>query len=108
MKVFSPLYEKVLEGYKAADGVCPGVFLDRLDGDEGHEDVLVRAGFLLECAYAVVYLLGLGFGERVISLGVLDFAEDQEAVGAPAASISTFFIMYEEILLLVKNSKCWQ
>ena len=47
-----------MEGYEAADGVCPGVFLDRFDGDEGYENVLVRAGFLLECAYAVVYLLG--------------------------------------------------
>ena len=81
MEVFSPLYEKVLEGDETADGVCPGVFLDRFDGDEGHEDVLVGAGFLLECAYAVVYLLGLGFGERVIALGILDFAEIQEAVG---------------------------
>ncbi len=57
-RVFSPLYEKILESYEAADGVCPGVLLDRFDGDEGHEDVLVGAGFLLECAYAVVYLIG--------------------------------------------------
>ena len=59
--VFSPLYEKILESYEAADGVCPGVFLDRFDGDEGDEgdeDVLVGAGFLLECAYAVVDLIG--------------------------------------------------
>ena len=74
MTVFSPLYEKILERYEAADGVCPGVFLDRFDGDEGYENVLVRAGFLLECADAIVYLLGLGFGERVIALGILDFA----------------------------------
>ena len=40
--VFSPLYEKILESYEAADGVCPGVFLDRFDGDEGYENVLVR------------------------------------------------------------------
>ena len=39
---FSPLYEKILESYEAADGVCPGVFLDRFDGDEGYENVLVR------------------------------------------------------------------
>ena len=81
MEVFSPLYEKILESYETADGVCPGVFLDRFDGDEGYENVLVRAGFLLECAYAVVYLLGFGLGERIISLGVFDFAEVQEAVG---------------------------
>ena len=55
---FSPLYEKILESYEAADGVAPGVFFDRFDGDEGYEDVLVRAGFLLECADAVVYLIG--------------------------------------------------
>ncbi len=29
-----------MEGNEAADGVCPGVFLDRIEGDEG----LVRAG----------------------------------------------------------------
>ena len=58
MEVISPLYEKVLEGYEAAYGVCPGILLDRFDGDEGYENVLVRAGFLLECAYAVVYLIG--------------------------------------------------
>lgn len=40
-EVFSPLSEKVLEGNEAADGVCPGVFFDRFDGDEGYEDVLV-------------------------------------------------------------------
>ena len=54
----SPLYEKILESYEAADGVCPGVFLDRFDGDEGDEDDLVGAGFLLECADAIVYLIG--------------------------------------------------
>ena len=47
-----------MEGYEAADGVCPGILLDRLDGDEGDEDVLVGAGFLLECADAIVYLIG--------------------------------------------------
>ena len=47
-----------MEGNEAADGVCPGVFLDRFDGDEGDEDVLVGAGFLLECADAIVYLIG--------------------------------------------------
>jgi len=33
-----------LESYEAADGVCPGVFLDRFEGDDGYENVLVRAG----------------------------------------------------------------
>ena len=47
-----------MEGNEAADGVAPGVFFDRFDGDEGYENVLVRAGFLLECADAIVYLIG--------------------------------------------------
>ena len=47
-----------MEGYEAADGVAPGVIFDRLDGDEGDEDVLVGAGFLLECADAIVYFIG--------------------------------------------------
>ena len=81
MEVLARYTRRSWGGYEAAYGICPGVFLDRFNGDEGHENVLVCAGFLLECAYAVVYLLGLGFGERVISLGVLDFAEVQEAVG---------------------------
>ena len=46
-----------MEGYEAADGVCPGVLLDRFDGDEGYENVLVGAGLLLECADAIVYLI---------------------------------------------------
>ena len=64
-----------MEGYEATDGVCPGIFLDRFDGNECYEDVLVRAGFLLECADAVVYLLGFGLGERIISLGVFDLMQ---------------------------------
>lgn len=81
MTVFSPLYEKILESYEAADGVCPGVFLDRFDGDEGYENILVCAGLLLECADAIVYLIGFGFGEGIVAFGVFDFADIQETVG---------------------------
>ena len=73
--VFSPLYEKILESYEAADGVCPGVFFDRFDGYEGYEDVLVCAGFLLECAHSVVYFVGFGFGEGIVTFRVFDFAD---------------------------------
>ena len=47
-EIFSPLYEDALEGDEAADGVGPGVFFDRFDGDEGYEDALVCAGLLLK------------------------------------------------------------
>ena len=64
-----------MEGNEAADGVCPGVFLDRFDGDEGYEDVLVCAGLLLECADAIVYLIGFGFGEGIVAFGVFDLMQ---------------------------------
>ena len=64
-----------MEGYEAADGVCPGVLLDRLDGDEGDEDVLVGAGFLLECAHSVVYFVGFGFGEGIVTFRVFDLMQ---------------------------------
>ena len=70
-----------MEGYEAADCVGPGVFFDRFDGDERYEDILVRSGLLLECANAIVYLIGFGFGEGIVAFGVFDFADVQEAVG---------------------------
>ena len=70
-----------MEGYEAADGVSPGVFLDRFDCDEGDKDVFVGPGFLLEGADPVINLFRFGFGEDVVCLGVFDFADVQEAVG---------------------------
>ena len=75
------MYEEVLEGNEATDGVGPGVFFDRFDGDERYEEVLVCAGLLLECADAIVYLIGFGFGEGIVAFGVFDFADIQETVG---------------------------
>ena len=71
-----------MKGNEAADGVGPGVFFDRFDGDERYEDILVRAGLLLECADAIVYLFGFGFGEGIVTFGVFDFADVQEAVSS--------------------------